>query len=46
MLYSIFETAKACGVKPRTYLRRVVDEDIRNPHTLTLPEPIEELLSD
>jgi hypothetical protein len=46
MLYTIFETAKACGVKPREYLRRVVLADIRNPHTLTLPEPIEEMLTD
>jgi hypothetical protein len=35
-----------CGVEPRAYLRRVVLEDIRNPHTLTSPEPIEEMLTD
>lgn len=31
MLYTIFETAKACGVKPRDYLRRVVENDIKTP---------------
>lgn len=44
MLYSIFETAKACGVRPRKYLRRVVHADIRNKHTATLPEPIEDAM--
>jgi transposase len=46
MLYTIFETAKVCGVDPRKYLRRVVYEDIRNRHTLTLPAPIETVLAD
>lgn len=46
MLYTIFETAKASGVDPRKYLRRVVHEDIQNRHTLTLPAPIEAVLAD
>lgn len=45
MLYTIFETAKACGVEPREYLRRVVENDIRNPYTVTLPWPIEEVMA-
>jgi transposase len=45
MLYTIFETAKACGVKSRDYLRRVVANDIRNPYTVMLPRPIEEVMA-
>jgi transposase len=46
MMYSIFETAKASGVKPRNYLRRIAKAEIRNPNTLTLPVPIEDILED
>ncbi|TXC67914.1 IS66 family transposase [Bradymonadales bacterium TMQ1] len=44
-LYTIFETAKICGVDPREYLKRVVMNDIRSPNTVTLPAPIEAVLS-
>ena len=44
IMYTIFETAKICGVDPRDYLRRVVNNDIDNPHTVTLPNPIEEVM--
>ena len=44
MMYTIFETAKICGVDPREYIRRVVINDIDNPHTVTLPTPIEEVM--
>jgi len=46
MLYTIFETAKICGVDPRDYIRRVVINDIDNPHTVTLPEPIEKVMNE
>ena len=46
IIYSIVETAKACAVDPRDYMRRVVLADIRNPHTVTLPWPIEEVMAD
>jgi transposase len=46
MLYTICETAKVCGVNPRDYLRRVVMNDIKSPHTVTLPRPIEEVMAD
>lgn len=46
MIYSLVETAKVCGTNPREYLRRVVENDIRNPHTATLPEPIEEVMQE
>ena len=45
MMYTIFETAKICGVDPREYIRRVVINDIDNPHTVTLPKPIEEVMA-
>ncbi|MGM0557844.1 MAG: IS66 family transposase [Myxococcota bacterium] len=45
IIYSLVETAKACGVDPRNYLRQVVAEDIRNPHTATLPQPIVDVMS-
>ena len=44
MMYTIFETAKICGVDPREYIRRVVINDIDNPHTVTLPTPIEKVM--
>ena len=44
MMYTIFETAKICGVNPRDYIRRVVMADIDNPHTVTLPKPIEAVM--
>lgn len=43
-LYTIFETAKVCGVDPRDYLRRVVMNDIKSPNTVTLPAPIEAVM--
>lgn len=46
IIYTIVETAKACGVDPREYMRRVAMADIRNPHTATLPKPIEEVMAD
>ncbi|MGK7297240.1 MAG: IS66 family transposase [Candidatus Wenzhouxiangella sp. M2_3B_020] len=45
IIYTIVETAKACGVDPRAYMRRVVENDIRNPYTVTLPHPIEEVMA-
>jgi transposase len=45
MLYTICETAKASGVNPRAYIRRVVMNDIKSPHTMTLPRPIEEVMA-
>ena len=45
IICSLFETAKACGVDPRSYLRKVLAEDIRNPHTATLPQPIVDVMS-
>lgn len=45
MLYTICETAKACGVDPRDYLRRVVRNDIKSPATVTFPGPIEAVMS-
>lgn len=46
IIYSIVETAKACAVDPRDYMRRVAMADIQNPHTVTLPWPIEEVMAD
>ena len=46
IIYSLVETAKACGVDPREYLRRLVANDIRNPHIVTWPEPIEKVMGD
>ena len=45
MMYTIFETAKTCGVDPRDYIRRVVTNDSDTPQTVTLPEPIEEVMT-
>lgn len=45
MLYTICETAKACGVDPRDYLRRVVRNDIKAPATATFPAPIKAVMS-
>ena len=36
--------AKSCGVEPRDYIRRMVINDIENPHTVTLLKPIEEVI--
>jgi len=44
MLYTIFETAKLCAIDPKDYLREVVTADIRNPGTVTMPSPIQEVL--
>ena len=46
MLYTIFETAKICAEDPRAYIRRIVEADIRNPHTVTMPEAIQEILDE
>ena len=45
IIYTICETAKACGVNPRDYMRRVVLNDIKSPRTVTLPWPIEEVMA-
>lgn len=44
MMYTIFETSKNCRIDPRDYMRRDVINDIDNPHTVTLPSPIEEVM--
>jgi hypothetical protein len=46
IMCSIFETAKASGVKPRKYLRKIVEAEIRNRNTLSLPATIVEILED
>jgi transposase len=46
MLYTIFETAKICTEDPRDYLRRVVEADIHDEGTITMPEVFEEVRDD
>ena len=36
MIYSLIESAKLCGVEPRTYLREATLRVVRNPGTVTL----------
>ena len=43
VLYSLFETAKLCGVNPAAYLESAVLGSLKNPGAVFLPEP---LLSD
>ena len=37
LLYSLIESAKLAGVKPRAYLAEAARWAIRNPGTVTLP---------
>ena len=46
MLYTIFETAKICTEDPRDYLRRVVEADIHDEGTVTMPKVFEEVRGD
>jgi hypothetical protein len=46
MLYTIFETAKICTEDPRDYLRRVVEADIHDEGTVTMPKVFEEVRDD
>ncbi len=36
LFYTLIESAKLCGVEPRTYLRETTLRAIRNPGTVTL----------
>ena len=40
VFYSLFETAKLCGVEPQAYLHRAVLNALRNPGAITLPESL------
>lgn len=46
ILHTNFETAKVCREDPRDYLRRVVETDIRNPETVTMPRTIQAVLDE
>ena len=45
LIYTICETAKACGVDPREYMRRIILNELQSPGTITLPWPIEEVMA-
>lgn len=36
-LFTVFETAKLSGVEQASYLRQVVDNELANPGSVTLP---------
>lgn len=45
IIYTICETAKACGVDPRAYMRRIIINELQSPGTVTLPWPIEAVMA-
>jgi transposase len=42
LFYSLFETAKLCGVEPKAYVRRAALAAIRTPGAVTLPEALKD----
>ena len=40
LFYSLIESAKLCGVEPRTYLREATLGAVRNPGTVTVPRDL------
>ncbi|NWF91190.1 MAG: transposase domain-containing protein, partial [Ignavibacteriaceae bacterium] len=40
VLFSLFESAKLCGVEPKAYVLRALHAAIAKPGTVTLPDDI------
>jgi transposase len=40
LFYSLVESAKLCGVEPKTYLRRGLRAALASPGTITLPHTL------
>ncbi len=39
LFYSLIETAKLCGVEPKSYLLRATSRALEHPGAVTLPKP-------
>jgi hypothetical protein len=39
LFYSLIETAKLCGVEPKSYLLHVTSRALDHPGAVTLPKP-------